>query len=82
MGDKSKKDAMLEYVNMLTSIDPEWEEKVVNMDAVDSFCQYLKTVCVHVCVCLCRQLYACTYCLRTSVDICLVVREQRLFFIS
>ena len=29
LGDQSKKDAMLEYINMLTSIDPEWEEKVI-----------------------------------------------------
>lgn len=28
MGDKSRRDSMLEYVNELTAIDPEWEEKM------------------------------------------------------
>jgi len=31
LGDKSKKDCMLEYVNKLLEIDEEWEDKVFSV---------------------------------------------------
>lgn len=35
IGSKSKKDAMLEYVNKVLDVDPEWEEKVCLIEIFD-----------------------------------------------